>query len=430
MRFWQENRKLILLLGFAIILFAMFRPLPLLPWPISDPHEPVLSWPWRSKATLNKAWVVRTTGQLKEFFPRGELEAEYQSLFRDLSTQMLTLAGFDPSQLFQDEPRKWTLEQGRQSLSKAQRELTDHENQLRNDYRNLEWLMAHVTYPPYRVPRWEEEPGFYFLRILRTADTELDEIRQLLDPKKAGIPVYDKTLGFNMEIPPPAARTPYLLVQLGIIRDVTELALRCGISRVNRVSPFQESEEKGSRDELFFSEYPIGFGMAGTLPNILKFISALNGVHGQLTVDEKESVYYVDRGAQDGLRQGERMIVSRANEFVAVATVAQVEKRRGKLILEEVTDGIKRVPAATGDRVDNHFYKLRAMEFRPTQDPRFVEDHLELSIDLAIIKFQQPSEMAKEAPEPSLVRGGSKPPGTRPAKAKPQHGESRYNYKY
>lgn len=439
MKFWQENRNIILFLGLAAGLFAVLRPWPLFPWPFSDPRAPVLSWPYGQEATLKKAWVDRLNGQLKDFYPKEELEPRYDSPLHDLYLEVLSLLGADISGLI-EEHKKTVLPSGTQPLSQVQGNLTDRENELREDFNGLQSLMAHVIYPPYRVPRWEEEPGFYFIRTLRSADKELEAIRQLLDETKSGNPTYDKTLGFNIEIPPTPARTPFLLIQLGMIRDVLELALRSGVTRVSRVGPAQDFEQKGSPEEVFFSEYPISFGMAGSLPSLLQFLSALNGVHGEITMDPADGACFMNRGSKHGLRQGERLILSRANEFVCVATVAEAQETRARLVPEEVSDGQKHLEPAAGDHADSHFYKVRTLELRPSQDPRF-ENHLEMTLELAAIRFEQeaiegekPTVAARSGGRgPGLMRTGissSSSGGPRPPKPKPTKGESRYNYRY
>ena len=202
----------------------------------------------------------------------------------------------------------------------------------------------------------------YFFQRTEDDSKELDGIRTALDDKEKDYRLhFDKDLGMSMVVPPNEKQTPYLLIQLGIIRDVTELALRTGITRIDKILPSKSFEDKGSPEEEFFSEYPITFAMVGRLPSLMKFIRALNGVHGELSFDEKSKSYFVDRGEMHGLYLGERVTVTRGDVFVNTAKVINLEKMRAQLDMDDNDDGHKPPDPKPGDRVSNHFYMLRSL---------------------------------------------------------------------
>ena len=120
MRFWEENKKIVIFSGILLLLVIVFRQWPLLPWPINDSKRPVLTWPWGSDASNNKSLVDRLSIKLKNYYPKEELEAEYPSPVHDLYIETLGSFGITVSQNGHQDG-KITITEGLQTLNDAQR---------------------------------------------------------------------------------------------------------------------------------------------------------------------------------------------------------------------------------------------------------------------------------------------------------------------
>ena len=435
MRFWEENKKIVIFSGMLLLLVIVFRPWPLLPWPITDSKRPVLTWPWSSAASNSKSLVDRLSIKLQNYYPKEELKAEYPSPVHDLYIETLGSFGITVSQNGHQDG-KITIKEGLQTFNDAQRKLNALQDQLDEYYSILQNLMAHVTYIPYRVPQWEEAtPGMYFFQRAEDDSKELDGIRTALDDKEKDYRLhFDKDLGMSMVVPPNEKQTPYLLIQLGIIRDVTELAFRTGITRIDKILPSKSFEDKGSPEEEFFSEYPITFAMVGRLPSLMKFIRALNGVHGELSFDEKSKSYFVDRGEMQGLYLGERVTVTRGDMFVNNAKVINLEKERAQLDMDDNDDGHKPPDPEPGDRVSNHFYMLRSLEMEPTRHHILgADNHLDFQIQIAAIRFKEEAVSIVKKGGKKIYVKKKKPKSGRKSELKSSTGRPKhktFNYKY
>jgi len=179
---------------------------------------------------------------------------------------------------------------------------------------------------------------------------------------------------------------------------------------------------------MFFSEYPVAFGMHGTLPAIMEFLNSLKGVHGEVVIDEKTKFHYVNRGSEHGLRSGEKVVVSRDGKFVTTATVEAVGEDRARLAYRGFNDGLEKLEPAAGDRVSNHFYVLRTLLIEPSRNPIYqAAGLLEMQISLAAVKFKEREEKteAKKKKGPWYGKKGKGKAGAGGGKR-----EGSYNYRY
>ncbi|MDP6115679.1 MAG: hypothetical protein QF437_10990 [Planctomycetota bacterium] len=426
MRFWEENKKLIVFAGVSLFTLLLFLYWSLFPWPFGNKTAPnyrrVLAWPWGKPAAITERKVLGLVGALKAYYPDEELDPVWHSPTSEAMYEIGEIVGMPVSR--KDPAPNAKPEDGTVPLRDFLKDVNDYETELGNRYDKLQETLSHVTYQPYRTPKWElAEAGFYFMQLKQQVQAELNKIVKELEktnPHRGTIAYsYDLRLGYNFVNPPTRAKATFLLIQMGIIRDVIELAFRCGIMRVNRILPAQKMDKRGSKGEIFFEEYPTGFAMNGDFPSIKKFLNSLDGVHGKLVIDTTSRLLFVDRGSKHGLRDGERLIITRGKEFVATASVEAIQPEKAQLSLHEFNDGFKKLEPQTGDRVWNHFYVLRTMKMAPiTQNPIDAQaDMLKVDIKLAAVRFTE-GETVKGSGSSSRKKGNKKGK------------ESGYNYKW
>jgi len=431
MKFWQQNKKLVVFLGVSLFVMLIFLYWSAFPIPFtSRSGNPVVTRFGGKDAMRDKAWVEALLSQkLKDYYPEPELVPIQRSPTKELFYELADLFGFKVER--PAPPGRAEPPDGTQALRDYTKALGEFEEELNGQKGDLQATMELVTYEPFRVPKWEEEPGFYFMRTWRDQQGELEEIRAKLEEKNQNedLPVYfDPKIGFSFHTPPSRSKTPFLLDQLSTVRDVIELALTHGINRIDNVVPSPRYEDKGSADSMFFSEYPVAFGMHGTLPAIMEFLNSLKGVHGEVVIDEKTKFHYVNRGSEHGLRSGEKVVVSRDGKFVTTATVEAVGEDRARLAYRGFNDGLEKLEPAAGDRVSNHFYVLRTLLIEPSRNPIYqAAGLLEMQISLAAVKFKEREEKteAKKKKGPWYGKKGKGKAGAGGGKR-----EGSYNYRY
>jgi hypothetical protein len=435
MRFWEENKKLIVFAGvslFSLMLFLYWsfpgQEKGIFPWPFEKKEETtyrrVLAWPWGKPAAITEHKVNGLARQLKDYYPDEELEPVWHSPISEAMYEVGQIIGVSfsrPDTTIDVKPEKGTV-----PLRDFLKDVNIYETELGNRYDMLQETLSHVTYQPFRIPKWQvEEAGFYFMQLKQQVQAELDSIKEELEennPHKGSISYsYDARLGYNYVTPPTRARAPFLMIQMGIIRDVVELAFRCGIMRVKKILPAQKMDKRGSEGEIFFEEYPINFEMNGDFPSIKRFLNSLDGVHGKLVIDPTTGMLFVSQGSKHGLREGERLIITRGKEFVATASVSAIQPEKARLSLHEFNDGYKKIEPQTGDRVWNHFYVLRTMKMTPitdNQNPIYAQaGMLMVNIKLAAVRFT----------EGETVQGSG---SSSRKKGKKKGKTSGYNYRY
>jgi hypothetical protein len=333
---------------------------------------------------------------LKDYFPDEELAPVWHSPTSELVYEIGQIAGVPVSR--KERSPSGTPKKGSVPLRDFLKEVNNYETELGNRYDMLLEALTHTTYQPYRVPKWEVgESGFYFMKVKQQVQAELDKIVEDLEetnPHKGRIPYsYDDRLGYDFVNPPTKAKAPFLLIQMGIIRDVVELAFRSGIKRVTTISPAQAPDKRGSDGEKFFEEYPTNFVMNGDFPSIKKFLNSLDGVHGQLVIDPRTKLLNINRGSKNGLYEGERLIITRGTDFIASASVEDLHPEKARLSLHEFNDGYKKVEPQNGDRIWNHFYVLRNTKIIPiTQGQNSIDAQagmLRMDIKLAAVRFTE-----------------------------------------
>ena len=433
MRFWQDNRKIVIFVGVSFLLLILVVKWTKFPWPLtSRSKEPVVCWPYANEAVRLKQLVntlITKKDKLKAYYPEEELEPRSQSPAQEVLDEFMALLGFPPRQARHRPGGAAEPPEGMAFLRDYTKELDTFEQSLDKQVSSLRSFMSHVTYQPYRVPKWESEPGYRFMVTLEEKKNELMELVEEMEkknPHRGDIPVlFDQPLGFNFQNPPTASKTQFLMTQLGIISNVVEMAFYCGITQVDRISPRPTYENKGSANEEFFEEYPVDFSMLGTMPAVMKLLHSLNGVHGELAINEKTKFLQLNRGSDHGLRSGETVVISRKGKFVTTATVEALGKQNSRLSTHEFNDGYdrKEQETKTGDRVWNHYYVLRTMGLEPSRNPIYANaGMLKMGISLAALKF-------KEAEIVTEVRGGAKggvrPTGGKKIKGKPITGYKR-----
>jgi hypothetical protein len=425
MRFWEENKKLVIFAGVSLFSLLLFLYWSLFPWPFGESTAPnyrrVLAWPWGKPAAITERKVLGLVGALKDYFPDEELVPVWHSPASEAMYEIGQIVGVPVSR--PDNKKNPEPEAGTVPLRDFLKEVNNYETELGSRYDMLLETLSHITYQPFRVPKWEVgEAGFYFMQLKQQMQAELDKIVEDLeetDPHKGTIAyAYDERLGYDFVNPPARAKAAFLLIQMGIIRDVIELAFRNGIMRVTTISPAQAPDKRGSEGERFFEEYPTNFVMNGDFPSIKKFLNALDGVHGQLVIDPRTKLLFINRGSKNGLYEGERLVITRGKDFIATASVEDLQPEKARLSLHEFNDGYNKTEPQNGDRIWNHFYVLRTSKLTPiTQNPIDAQaGMLRMDIKLAAVKFTE-GETVQTA-------------GSSPRKQGKKGKGSGYNYKW
>ena len=71
MRFWEENKKLIVFAGVSLFTLLLFLYWSLFPWPFGNKTAPnyrrVLAWPWGKPAAITERKVLGLVGALKAY---------------------------------------------------------------------------------------------------------------------------------------------------------------------------------------------------------------------------------------------------------------------------------------------------------------------------------------------------------------------------
>ena len=427
MRFWQDNRKIVIFVGVSFLLLILVVKWTKFPWPLTRrAKEPVVCWPYANDAVRFKQLVntlITRDDKLKAYYPEEELEPRAQSPAQEVFDEFLALLGLPPRQTRRKQT-KVDPPDGMAFLRDYTKDLDTFEQSLDKQMGGLRSFMSHVTYQPYRVPKWEPEPGYRFMVTLEEKKNELMELVEEMErknPHRGDIPIlFDQPLGFNFQNPPTASKTQFLMTQLGIISNVVEMAFYCGITQVDRISPRPTYENKGSANEEFFEEYPVDFSMLGTMPAVMKLLHSLNGVHGELAINEKTKFLQLNRGSDHGLRSGETVVISRKGKFVTTATVEALGKQNSRLSTHEFNDGYdrKEQETKTGDRVWNHYYVLRTMGIEPSRNPIYANaGMLKVGISLAALKFKEAEIVTED--QSKAPRGGVRPKGGKRIKGKP-----------
>ncbi len=141
---------------------------------------------------------------------------------------------------------------------------------LKQEYGGLVGKMAQTLKPPFVVPEDEPQPGFYFRRKLSEKQYEL-----LFYSSTRGMDSIDRSLGFGENVPPDES-VPELLNQLASACEIVRTAADAGVKTVSSIAHQGVQKRALPGYAPFLEERGMALSMRCTLESLMKFIHSLD----------------------------------------------------------------------------------------------------------------------------------------------------------
>jgi len=141
---------------------------------------------------------------------------------------------------------------------------------LRERYEDLVGKMEQTLKPPFVVPEGEPQPGLYFRMKLSEKQYEM-----LFYVSTRGMDSIDRSLGFGENVPPDEA-VPELLNQLASACEIVRAAADAGVKTVSSITHKGVTKRGAPGYGEFLEEHGMALTMRCTLKSLITFVHSMD----------------------------------------------------------------------------------------------------------------------------------------------------------